>query len=109
VIFAFADIARSFPWAGPRAVRLGAILLYPWTMHRFIEAHHPDIVLLCWDERAWTRFAFRVWWSLFSLKRSAQRYSKPIIVGIVRQAADLEWLAQQGVDAAIADMDFIKD
>ena len=107
VIFAFADIARTFPWSGPRPVRLGAILLYPWTMHGFIEAYRPDVILLGWDERAWTRFAFRAWWSVFALERLARRHAKPTVVGIVRHAADLDWLSRQGVEWAVADMDFI--
>ena len=76
-------------------------------MHRFIAAHRPDVILLGWDERAWTRLAFQAWWSVFSLKRLAQRCAKPIVVGIVRRAADLDWLARRGADAAVADMDCI--
>lgn len=108
VVFAFADIARTFPWAEPRRVRLGAILLYPWTMHRFIEEHRPDVILLGWDERPWTRTAFRAWWSVFSLKRLAHRYGKPIVPGIVRRTDDLAWLSRRGIGMAVADMDFIE-
>jgi hypothetical protein len=109
VVFAFADVAQSFPWAGRRPVRLGAILLYPWTMHRFIAAHDPDVILLGWDERRWTRAAFRAWWSAFSLARLFRRYRKPVVAGIVRRPDDLDWLEAQHVHAAVADMDVIAD
>ncbi|MPZ56830.1 MAG: hypothetical protein GEU91_10115 [Rhizobiales bacterium] len=109
VVFAFAGVARFFPWTRPRRVRLGAILLYPWTMHRFIDAHDPDVILLGWDERPWTRLAFRAWWSVFSLARMSHRTRKPVVAGIVRRSGDLHWLAARNVSAAVADMDFIED
>ena len=107
VVFGFAEVARSFPWHAPRRVRLGAILLYPWTMNRFIAAYRPDVILLGWDQRPWTWAAFRLWWSVASLRRLAQRHDRPIATGIVRRQADLDWLARQGVEAAVADMDVI--
>lgn len=107
VVFAFVRVARSFPWKGARPVRLGAILLYPWAMRRFIAAHDPDVILLGWDERRWTRAAFRAWWTAFSLERLARRTKKPIVAGIVRRPTDLRWLAAQTVYAAVADMDYI--
>jgi hypothetical protein len=109
VVFGFAKLARSFPWEEPRPLRLGAILLYPWTMHRFIDAHHPDVILLGWDQRLWTRAAVRAWWSVFSLPRLSERYAAPIAVGIVRKPADLRWLSARRVAAAIADIDFLAD
>jgi hypothetical protein len=89
-------------------VRLGAILLYPWTMHRFIAAYRSDVILLGWDERTWTRLAFQVWWTVFSLKRLSQRYAAPVVVGIVQRTADLNWLARRSVGTAIADMALIE-
>jgi len=108
VVFAFTDIARGFPWTAPRRARLGAILLYPWTMHGFMAAHRPDVILLGWDERPWTRLAFKAWWSLFSLDRLARRYGNPIVPGIVRRMDDLAWLSRRGIGMAVADMDFIE-
>ncbi len=32
VVFAFAGIARSFPWEGARPVRLGVIVMCPWNL-----------------------------------------------------------------------------
>jgi len=107
VVFGFADVARTFPWAAPRPVRLGAILVHPWTMGRFIAAHRPDVISLGWDGRAWTRLAFRAWW--LPLGSPAQRYGRPAIVGIVRRKKDLDWLARRNVHAAVADMDAIVD
>lgn len=109
VVFAFGAVAGTFPWTRPRPVRLGAILLYPWTMYRFIDAHDPDVILLGWDQRRWTRAAFRGWWSVASLSRLARRTGKPLVVGIVRQTADLHWLARQDVHAAVVDMDTVPD
>jgi hypothetical protein len=107
VVFAFADVARSFPWRRPRPIRLGAILVYPWTMQGFIAAHDPDLILLGWNSRPWTRAAFRAWWSVASLPRLSQRTGKPVVAGIVRRTADLHWLTRQNVHAAVADMDVV--
>jgi hypothetical protein len=105
VVFAFADIARSFPWAAARPVRLGVIETYPWRMPRTVRAFAPDVLMLGWDERAWTRAAFRAWWGIASLDRLGRRYRRPVVAGIVRRADDLGWLARQGIHAAVADMD----
>lgn len=109
VVFAFADVARRLPWREARPVRLGAILLYPWTMHRFIAAHRPDVILLGWDERRkpWSRLAFRAWWSVFPLARVTRRAGTPVVVGIIRRASDLHWLSRRNIYAAIADMDVL--
>src|SRR5258707_10980908 len=32
VVFAFAGVARSFPWEGARPVRLGVIVMCPWNL-----------------------------------------------------------------------------
>lgn len=105
VVFAFAPVARAFPWTAARPVRLGIIEVYPWRLERALRAHAPDVLLLGWDHRAWTRRAFRGWWSVFSLPRLAARHRVPVVVGIVQRAADLAWLARQGVDAAVTDLD----
>ena len=105
VVFAFAPVARSFPWRGARPVRLGIIAPYPWQLARIVREHAPDVLFLGWDQRAWTRLAFRAWWSVFSLERMAQRHRLPVVAGIVQRAADLAWLARQNIHAAVADMD----
>jgi len=105
VVFAFAPVARSFPWHAARPVRLGIIEVYPWKLSRAVRAYAPDVLLLGWDHRAWTRAAFRAWWSLFSLERLGQRHKLPVVIGIVQRAIDLDWLARQGVDAAVTDLD----
>jgi glycerophosphoryl diester phosphodiesterase len=105
VVFAFAPVARSFPWSAARAVRLGIIVLYPWTVGRAMRAYAPDVLFLGWDYRAWTRAAFQAWWSVFSLARLAGRHKVPVVVGIVQRAVDLAWLERQGVHAAVTDFD----
>jgi glycerophosphoryl diester phosphodiesterase len=105
VVFAFAPVARSFPWNAARPVRLGIIVLYPWTIGRAMRAHAPDVLFLGWDYRAWSRIAFQAWWSLFSLALLARRHQAPVVVGIVQRAVDLAWLERQGVHAAVTDVD----
>jgi hypothetical protein len=105
VVFAFAPVARSFPWDGARPVRLGIIVIYPWTLGRAMRAYAPDVLFLGWDHRAWSRVAFRAWWSVFSLARLARRHRVPVAVGIVQRAVDLDWLARQDVHAAVTDFD----
>ena len=107
VVFAFAPVARSFPWQGARPVRLGIIAPYPWRLARIVRESAPDVLLLGWDDRTWTRLAFRIWWSVFSLERMAQRHNKPVVAGIVQCTGDLSWLARQSLHAAVADMDRI--
>jgi glycerophosphoryl diester phosphodiesterase len=107
VVFAFADVARSFPWREARPVRLGIITLYPWTMGRAVKAYAPDVILLGWDARTWTRIAFRAWWSVFSLERLAQRHAVAVVAGIAQREADIRWLSRQRIYAAVADMDRI--
>jgi glycerophosphoryl diester phosphodiesterase len=105
VVFAFASVARAFPWTAARPVRLGIIVLYPWGLGRAVRAYAPDVLFLGWDHRAWTRAAFRAWWSTFSLARLGRRHRVPVVVGIVQRSADLDWLRRQGVDAAVTDLD----
>ena len=105
VVFAFAPVAHRFPWNGARSVRLGVIEVYPWKLDRAVRAYAPDVLFLGWDHRAWTRAAFRAWWSMFSLAQLSRRHRVPVVVGIVNRAADLDWLRRQAVDAAVTDLD----
>ena len=105
VVFAFAPVARAFPWTKARPVRLGIIEVFPWNLARAMRAYAPDVLFLGWDDRAWTRAAFRAWWSVFSLARLGRRHRVPVVVGIVQRAVDLDWLRRQGVHAAVTDFD----
>lgn len=105
VAFAFVPVARSFPWQAARRVRLGVIAPYPWQLRQIVRAWAPDMLFLGWDQRAWTRRAFRTWWSAFSLERLERRHRLPVVAGIVQRAADLDWLACQNIHAAVADME----
>jgi len=108
VMFAFADVARSFPWEGARPVRLGVIVMYPWNLDRIVRLYAPDVLSLGWDARSWTRIAFRAWWSLFSLERLAQRHQVPVVVGVAQCMKDLDWLAPQHLYGAVADINLIR-
>ena len=105
VVFAFVPIARAFPWERARPVRLGIIEVFPWNLNRAVRAYAPDVLFLGWDDRAWTRAAFRAWWSVASLQRLTERHRLPVVVGIVQRAADLDWLGHQEVKAAVVDFD----
>jgi glycerophosphoryl diester phosphodiesterase len=105
VVFAFAPVARAFPWREVRPVRLGIIEVFPWNLARAMRAYAPDVLFLGWDDRAWTRAAFRAWWSVFSLARLGRRHRVPVVVGIVQRAVDLDWLRRQGMHAAVTDLD----
>jgi hypothetical protein len=109
VMLAFAAVARSFPWAAPtRPVRLGVIVMYPWNLDHIVRLYAPDVILLGWDARSWTRIAFRAWWSLFSLERLARRHQVPVVVGVAQRMKDLDWLAPQHIYGAVADINLIR-
>jgi glycerophosphoryl diester phosphodiesterase len=108
VVFAFAKVARSFPWHEPRPVKLGVIVEYPWDLNRWARQQKPDVLLLGWDDRTWTRVAFRSWWSCFSLERVGRRHGVPVVVGVVQRQRDLDWLKRQGIAAAVGDIDLIR-
>jgi glycerophosphoryl diester phosphodiesterase len=105
VVFAFAPVARSFAWDAARPLRLGIIVLYPWSLDRAVRAYRPDVLFLGWDDRTWTRVAFQAWWSVFSLARLTRRHQVPVVIGIVQRAIDLDWLARRGVHSAVTDLD----
>jgi len=105
VVFGFPPAARTFPWHGPRPVRLGIIILYPWSLNRIVAMYRPDVLFLGWDYRPWTRRAFQAWWSVFSLERRARRHQAPIVVGIVERPQDLRWLARRRIYGAVADFE----
>jgi hypothetical protein len=104
VVFAFAAVARSFPWQGARPVRLGVIVMCPWNLNRAVRAYAPDVLFLGWDARVWTRIAFRAWWSVFSLERCARRLHRPVVVGIAQRLDDLQWLSRQNIYGVVGDI-----
>lgn len=89
---------------GAREVGLGLMVPYPWQIARLAVTVAPDVILLGWDDRTWTRLAFRAWWTIFSLRRIGLRYSAVVVVGVARRASDVRWLSRQGIDAAVVDM-----
>lgn len=108
VVFAFAAIARSFRWEATRQVRHGVIVMCPWNVERLMRRHAPDVVLLGWDARYWTRIAFRTWWSLFSLEQVARRHHVPLVVGVAQSRSDLRWLSRQHLYGAVADIGLVR-
>src|SRR5262249_10316976 len=104
-VFAFAAVARSFPWEGARPVRLGVIVMCPWNLSRAVRAYAPDVLFVGWDARVWTRIVFRAWWSVFSLERCARRLHRPVVVGCAQRWDDLQWLSRQNIWGVIADVD----
>ena len=105
IVFGFPELAKALNWSRPRAVRLGIIARYPWQAGRLVRQYQPDVVLLGWDKRAWTRIGFRAWWSIFSLQSLGRRSSAAVIVGVARRASDVRWLRGQNIEAAVMDMD----
>ncbi|WP_299820537.1 glycerophosphodiester phosphodiesterase [uncultured Jannaschia sp.] len=89
---------------GERRIRLGLIVPYPWQIARLAAAVRPDVILLGWNDRTWTRLAFRAWWSVFSLRRMGRRHGTPVVVGVACRVRDIQWLGRQRVDAAVVDM-----
>ena len=87
---------------------LGVIVMYPWQLDRMVREFAPDVLLLGWDDRSWTRMAFRAWWSLFSLERLGSRHRLPVVAGIVQRSGDLRWLSRQHLYAAVADIDRVR-
>ena len=100
----FGPVELLTQMVGERRVALGIIVQYPWQTSRLAAAVAPDVILLGWDDRTWTRRAFRAWWSIFSLRRMGQRHSAAVVVGVARRASDVRWLRRQGIDAAVVDM-----
>ena len=88
-------------------MRLGVIVMCPWNLNRVVRAYAPDVLFIGWDARVWTRIAFRVWWSVFSLERRARHHQLPIVVGIAQRLDDLHWLSRQHVHGIVADIDRI--
>lgn len=100
----FGPVEHLSQMEGERRIGLGIIVPYPWQISRLAVAVAPDVILLGWDDRTWTRLAFRAWWSIFSLRRMGQRHSAAVVVGVARRASDVRWLSRQGIDAAVVEM-----
>jgi hypothetical protein len=103
-VFGFPENMKCLNWGRPRTVRLGIIVRYPWQAARLVRRYQPDVLLLGWDERAWTRIGFRLWWSVFSLEELGRRYSAAVVVGVAQRASDVQWLRRQNIEAAVADI-----
>jgi len=107
LLFAFRDVAKNFVW-DYREVKLGIISEYPWEIKKDIQQFNPDAVLLGWDDRWWTRLAFKSVWSVLSLDKLCKKYDKiSFVVGVVNCEGDYNWLRRQnGLYCCTADRPF---
>ena len=95
-IFAHAENAGAlFPFTH-RKIQSGIIARYPWQITQFINRYKPDFLLTGFDQRPWTRIAFRLYWSIFSLKNVFQKHPETkFIIGIANSVSDIRWLSKQ--------------
>jgi len=107
VLFGFNDIAKNFPWVESRQVKLGIIVEYPWQIKGISTRHKPDCILLGWDDRKWTQLAFKLWWSVFSLKSMAKKYGIKIISGVAETSAHVHWFAKQHILGYTCDLQVV--
>jgi len=105
LLFGFKEVINSFEWNQNRDTDLGIIVEYPWQIAKTIRFYKPDTILLGWDDRLWTKRAFKIWWSIFSLKKLTTKYSVDIIVGVAESKKDISWLTKKGVSTFTADME----
>ena len=89
------NVTALFPFTH-RAIQSGIIARYPWQITQFINRYKPDFLLTGFDQRPWTRVAFRLYWSIFSLKNLLQKHPKTkFIIGVANNASDIRWLSKQ--------------
>ena len=108
LLFGFKDIVASFPLGNREGIRLGIISEYPWEISKDINTFNPDSVLIGWDDRWWTKPAFKIVWTLFSLPKICEKYSNvDFAVGVVKSEEDYNWLCkQEGIYCLTADKPF---
>lgn len=108
-IFAFYDIARSFPWDNRKNIKLGIIAPYPRNIRAYIESYKPDMVLMGWGTKS-ERLQFKIVWTFLSLKKIILKYpSTKFIIGVMYTDNDKKWLLKQtGLYGATADFPLAK-
>jgi hypothetical protein len=104
LLFGFSSVVREFPWQQNHGVKLGIIVEYPWKISDMINKYNPQVLLTGWDDRYWTSIAFRLFWSIFSLKRASQKNNVDIICGVASTKDEANWLSKQGITGYTADM-----
>ncbi len=92
VLFGFRDVAEKFAWGEARPFRLGVIEEYPWRIAETVRRFAPDVVLMGWAG-GWSRRAVKIYWSMRSLKRLAERHSRTqFVMGVAQSETDITWL-----------------
>ncbi len=106
LLFGFFKIAKEFEWGSDRPTNLGIIIEYPWQISKIVSTFNPNTILLGWDDRKWTKIAFKIWWSIFSLRNLTKKYNARVVVGVTNSTADIDWLERQGIDMATSDVHY---
>ncbi len=105
IIFGFESVMRKVNWKANRSIKLGIVAEYPWQIKKTVEQYKPDILVLGWDpERAWTRLAFKIYWSIFSLHKMARKYNVKLFSGVASSKRDITWLQNHKIDYYSADL-----
>jgi len=99
VVFAFAPVARAFPWRDRGPVKLGLVTVFPWNVERDIDRFRPDSIVVGWGS-PWERYTFhaekylfRVGWRLFGLPAIVRRHPRVrFVVATLRSRRELGWL-----------------
>jgi len=104
-LFAFADVAKYFPWDNRGSTMLGIVAPYPQEIKKYIDIYNPNMVLMGWGNTI-ERFLFKLVWQTFSLKRIFKKYYKvQFIIGVAYREEDKRWLSMQaGLYGMTADM-----
>ncbi len=104
LLFGFKEVVCNFNWEESE-VPLGIIVEYPWQIRKAVELYKPHTILLGWDERLWTKVAFKIWWSLFSLEKVARKHSIKFVSGVAESESHIHWLTRQNIDMFTVDME----
>ncbi len=109
-VFAFEDVARYFPWNDFEDIKKGVIVEYPWNIQKAVKKYNPYFIAMGWDNNMpWTRYAFRVYWSLFRIDALKQKFGVKVMVGVCRNEKQIKWLKNQCVDYITADLEYLQN
>lgn len=96
MIFGFRDVAIKFHWDDRKGIKFGIISEYPWEIKGDMSFFKPDSVLIGWNEYWYTKFIFKLIWTIFSLPNICKKYNNvDFIVGVATSKKDYDWLCKQ--------------
>jgi len=105
-VFGFKSVAKYFPWDKYQDIKKGIIVEYPWKIGREVCKYKPSLVAIGWDNgKSWTKTAFRLYWSLFSLNKLKKKYSIEILAGVCINTDDIDILKSNGADYITVDFE----